>query len=396
MKMISHIRNKTVNDLFINISHFLDHFVMLIFAKAAYDAGQHFGVSYEQIISYGTLGLVLFGACAPISARLADRYSRSLMMVVYHFGIGVAAILTSFAQSLIGVMMGLALIGVFASIYHPVGIAILLKQNRKIGFRLGINGVFGNMGVAFAPLIIGLILLFDDWRMGFMLSGLFCLGYGLVFVANLKTEHDSQPTQSAKTNKYGFVDGWHRALLALALITSAGGFIFGGMTFLVPRYFELEMQNLTTSVAITGLLASIVYAIASFAQIGVGWLIDRISAKTVLLCIAVGQVVFVFLAASFSDLALLFFMIIAMSFVFGQIPITDAVMSRYVPDSWRGRILSIKFLLNLCIGASVLPLSSFMLQTGYQMSDLFSVMSMIACLIFLSGFILPSLHRNTA
>jgi MFS family permease len=222
------------------------------------------------------------------------------------------------------------------------------------------------------------------------------LGYGLVFVANLKTEHDSQPTQSAKTNKYGFVDGWPRALLALALITSAGGFIFGGMTFLVPRYFELEMQNLTTSVAITGLLASIVYAIASFAQIGVGWLIDRISAKTVLLCVAVGQVVFVFLAASFSDLSLLFFMIIAMSFVFGQIPITDAVMSRYVPDSWRGRILSIKFLLNLCIGASVLPLCSFMLQTGYQMSDLFSVMSMIACLIFLSAFILPSLHKNTA
>ena len=100
------------------------------------------------------------------------------------------------------------------------------------------------------------------------------------------------------------------------------------------------MQNLTTSVAITGLLASIVYAIASFAQIGVGCLIDRISAKLVLLYIAVGQVVFVFLAASFSDLALLFFMVIAMSFVFGQIPITDAVMSRYVPD-WRGRILSI-------------------------------------------------------
>ena len=156
------------------------------------------------------------------------------------------------------------------------------------------------------------------------------------------------------------------------------------------------MQNLTTSVAITGLLASIVYAIASFAQIGVGWLIDRISAKLVLLYIAVGQVVFVFLAASFSDLALLFFMVIAMSLVFGQIPITDAVMTRYVPDSWRGRILSIKFLLNLCIGASVLPLSSYMLQTGHQMSDLFSVMSMIACLIFLSGFILPSPHKNMA
>jgi MFS family permease len=392
--MISHIQNKTVDDAFINISHFLAHFIMLIFAKAAYDAGQYFEVNYEQRIGYGTLGLVLFGACAPISARLADHYSRSLMMVIYHFGIGIAAIFTSFSQSLISMMMGLALIGVFASIYHPVGIAILLKRNSSVGFRLGVNGVFGNMGVAFAPLIMGLILLHNDWRSGFMLSGLFCLVYGIIFACNLKPDTTENTRQSAKTNKYGFVDGWRRALFALALITSAGGFIFGGMTFLVPRYFELEMQNLTTSVAITGLLASIVYAMASFAQIGVGWLIDRISAKTVLLCIAVGQVIFVFLAASFSDLALFFFMIIAMSFVFGQIPITDVVMSRYVPDSWRSRILSIKFLLNLCIGASVLPLSGYMLQTGYQMSDLFSLMSMIACLIFLSGFVLPSLDKN--
>ena len=257
------------------------------------------------------------------------------------------------------------------------------------------NGVFGNMGVAFAPLIIGLILLFNDWRMGFLLSGLFCLGYGLVFVINLKPDLATPSSQSQKTNKYGFVNGWRRALFALALITSAGGFIFGGMTFLVPRYFELEMQNITTSVAVTGLLASVVYAVASFAQIGVGWLIDRISAKTVLLHIAVGQVIFVFLAASFSDLTLFFFMVIAMSFVFGQIPITDAVMARYVPDSWRSRILSIKFLLNLCIGATVLPLSSYMLQTGFQMSDLFLLMSMIACLVFMSGFILPRLQKNT-
>ena len=83
--MVSTIRNKSVHDVFINISHFLDHFIMLIFAKAAYDAGRHFGLTYEQIISYGTLGLVLFGACAPVAARLADKYSRSLMMVVYHF-----------------------------------------------------------------------------------------------------------------------------------------------------------------------------------------------------------------------------------------------------------------------------------------------------------------------
>ena len=54
--MILNNKDKTVHDVFINISHFLDHFIMLIFAKAAYDAGRYFGLSYEQIISYGTLG----------------------------------------------------------------------------------------------------------------------------------------------------------------------------------------------------------------------------------------------------------------------------------------------------------------------------------------------------
>ena len=391
---LARLQHKTVSDLFINISHFLDHFIMLIFAKAAYDAGRYFGLSYEQIISYGTLGLVLFGACAPMAARLADKYSRSLMMVIYHFGIGISAVLTSFSRNPIELMFGLALIAIFASIYHPVGIALLLKREERVGLRLGINGVFGNMGVAFAPLIIGLILVYGTWQAGFLLSGFFCLAYGFIFARSLKADAAGGPKSGTKTNKYGFVDGWQRALFALALITSAGGFVFGGMTFLVPRYFELEMQNLTTSVALTGLLASVVYGIASFAQVAVGWLIDRVSAKQVLIYVAIGQVIFVFLSASFSDLALFFFMMIAMSFVFGQIPITDAVMSRYVPDSWRSRILSIKFLLNLCIGATVLPLSGYMLQSGYEMSDLFSVMSLIACFIFLAGFILPGLDKK--
>jgi hypothetical protein len=38
----------------------------------------------------------------------------------------------------------------------------------------------------------------------------------------------------------------------------------------VPRYFEISLPNISTSVAMTGLLASIVYAVASFTQVGVG------------------------------------------------------------------------------------------------------------------------------
>ena len=100
MNAIAAVRSKNIGDIYLNISHFLDHFIMLVFAKAAYDAGRHFGLGYEEIIIYGVAGFVLFGAGAPIAAQLADRYSRSLFMVVYHFGIGTGALIAALTQSM--------------------------------------------------------------------------------------------------------------------------------------------------------------------------------------------------------------------------------------------------------------------------------------------------------
>ncbi len=381
--------NKTIPDIYLNVGHFLDHFIMLIFAKSAYDAGREFGLGYEEIIVYGAFGFVLFGGMAPIAAQLADKLSRSLMMVLFHFGIGVAAIIASFAQSVWQLAIAISLIGVFAAIYHPVGISMLLKSNFKIGFRLGVNGVFGNMGVAAAPLVTGMLLSFGDWRLCFTIPGLFCLAYGVIFVLAL-TEDDQTVPKTNTPHSTTFAPHWKRAMAALALSTASGGFIFGAMTFVVPRYFEVSMTNVSTSVVITGLLAAIVYATASFSQIAVGWLIDRFSPKLTLLYIAIGQVVCIFLAASFEDLALFAAMLAAMCFVFGQIPITDTILSRYIPDDWRAKILSIKFLLNLSIGASVLPICGLLLQSGVAMAHLFSLMSAIALLVMLAAFILPN------
>ena len=381
-------RGKAVDDIYINISHFLDHFIMLIFAKAAYDAGRHFGFSYDEIIVYGAFGFVLFGGMAPIAAQLADRFSRSLIMVIFHFGLGFGAIMAGMSQSVLQLTIALGVIGIFAAIYHPVGIAMLVKSNKLIGFRLGVNGVFGNFGVAAAPLITGLLLTIGDWHLCFIIPGIVCIVYGVAFARALKEEVDNK-NNSCVSKAMSFAPNWKRALAALALSTASGGFIFGAMTFIVPRYFEISMVKLSTSVAVTGLLAALVYAIASFSQIAVGWLIDRYSPRIVLLNMAIGQVVFIYLAAQFNDLALFFAMLVAMCFVFGQVPITDAILSRYVPDAWRAQVFSVKFMLNLSIGASVLPVCGIILQTGYSMTSLFTLMSIIATLIVVAAVILP-------
>jgi len=381
-------RAKAVDDIYINISHFLDHFIMLIFAKAAYDAGRHFGFTYDEIIVYGAIGFVLFGGMAPVAAQLADRFSRSLLMVIFHFGIGIGAIMAGLSQSIYHLAAAIGVIGVFAAIYHPVGIPMLVKSNKFIGYRLGVNGVFGNMGVAAAPLITGLLLTVGDWRLCFILPGVFCLFYGVAFAKALKPDQDG-PAKARTSAADSFAPNWKRALAAMALSTASGGFIFGAMTFVVPRYFEISMTNVSTSVAVTGLFASLVYAVASFSQIAIGWLIDRYSPKNILFIMAVGQVLFIYLAAQFNDFALFIAMLLAMSFVFGQIPITDAILSRYVPDAWRGRVFSVKFLLNLTIGASVLPTCGLILQAGFSMTTLFTIMSVVAILIVLAAVILP-------
>ena len=388
--MIYKFNNPTVPNIFLNIGHLIDHFMMLIFAKAAYDSGRYFGLQYDEMIIYGTLGMVLFGATAPLAGFLSDKYGRIPLMVAYHFGIGISAILASLSTSTYQLAICLALIGMFASIYHPVGIAMLLQRPGVVGLRMGINGVWGNMGIAVAPIVTGVLLYYGDWRLTFMLPGIICIIFGILFFISITSNEDFDSKENnKKNNSLEFAPNWQQALIALALSTASGGFIFGAMSFLLPRYFEMHLNDISTNVAITGILAGAVYACASFAQVLVGWLIDRISPRLVLFWIAVGQILFIFLASKFENLSLFFLSIAAMCFVFGQIPITDTILVRYIPDIMRSRVLSVKFLLNFFIAASVLPITSQLLQRGFELKMIFSFASIIAIGVLISSILLP-------
>ena len=383
--------------LYLNFGHFIDHMLILIFAKAAFSAGIDFGFgkdgAYAEMLFYGIPSLVLFGACAPIAAHMADHWNRNGMLTVFFVGIGLASILTGFAQSLLQIGLGLALIGIFASIYHPVGIAMVIEGGGKVGWRLGVNGLWGNMGVAAAPLVTGLILVQFDWRMAFIIPGSVSILIGLGFLGFVRSVDVRAPDATRQEKELiGFAPGWQRALVSLALVTAAGGFVFGAMTFLIPRLFEVRMQGITSDMAVTGTLASIIYAVAAFAQLVVGRAIDKRSIKNVLIFIAVGQPLLLFLMAMQKDYALFAVSLLAMGFVFGQIPITDAVLSQYVPDQWRAKVLSIKFLINLVIGALALMTARYLLSTGAGFEAVMRVISIAACFIVGAAILLPNRH----
>ncbi|MCR9212914.1 MAG: MFS transporter [Proteobacteria bacterium] len=380
---------------FLNVGHFVDHLFMLIFAKAAFSAGLFFGLAedgaYAEMIPYGIPSLILFGACAPLAAHIADKWQRNGMITVFFVGIGLSAIATSFAQNPVQLSIGLAAIGIFAAIYHPVGIAMVIQGGGNIGWRLGANGVWGNMGVAAAPLITGFILAQYNWQLAFIVPGVIAIAIGIAFMIFVRRGRVRPPADTSREKAMvGFVSGWKRALLAVALVTSAGGFVFGTMTFVIPRMFEVSMPDVSISVATTGLLAALVYALAAFAQLVVGRLIDRKDIRNVLLVVALAQPVLIGLMALQTNLALFFASLAAMAFVFGQIPITDAIISRYVPDLWRAKILSIKLMLNLVIGALSLLAARYILEAGGGFSTIMIVVGAVACLITLAALLLPA------
>jgi MFS family permease len=384
---------------FLNAGHFVDHLMMLIFAKAAFNAGLSFGLAkdgaYAEMIPYGVPALILFGACAPLAAYIADKWDRNAMITVFFVGVGIAAIITSFAQTPLQMAFGMGLLGIFAAIYHPIGITMVIQGGGNVGWRLGINGVWGNMGIAVAPLITGFLLADYDWRMAFIVPGIFSILVGFSYAHFAKQGRIKPPIATAQEKEMvGFTPGWKRALCALTLVSAGGGFVFGTMTFIIPRMFEVSLAEMSTDVAVTGALAALVYAIASFTQLITGRIIDRSDVRPVLMTVALGQPIFIGIMAMETNYALFAASFLALSFVFGQVPITDAVLSRYIPDEWRAKTLSIKFLLNLIIGAMALLCARYILGIGGGFGTVMAVTAVSAVMIIAGALLLPKLKEN--
>src|SRR6202140_5563851 len=125
---------------FVNAAHFIDHYSMLIFAAAVIVMGPALGMAYSELLPYATPGFVAFGAGSLLTGWLGDRWRRRHMMAVFFLGIGVTVSLVGFVRTTSQLGVALFGVGLFASIYHPVGTAMLVSYADKLGRVVGING----------------------------------------------------------------------------------------------------------------------------------------------------------------------------------------------------------------------------------------------------------------
>lgn len=344
--------------LFLNAGHAVDHLMMLVFPTAAVFMAAEMGATYGELLFLSTAGFIAFGACSLPAGWLADRWSRESMIGLFFIGIGAAAAVTGLAQGRMQIAAGLLAIGVFAAIYHPVGIAMVSQGGGAVGRRLGINGVWGNMGVAAAPLLTAFLCEVYGWRTAFVVPGLLSVAIGGLWILHCRSGAGLAATAAGTAARKASTQPsaqWKRILAIVFFATAVGGFIFNSTTIALPKVFDERVMALTEGASAAGGLIALVFALAAFTQVAVGHLIDRYSIRLVFLVLTLGDVAVFVLAAEASGSVMLALALAMMMLVFGQIPITDTLVARNTPEHWRARAYSVKYVLSFLVAATVVP-----------------------------------------
>ena len=373
--------------LFLNLGHSLDHLFMLMFPAVAALAATELSASYGEILKLATGSFIAFGVFSLPMGWLADRFSRESMMTVFFLGIGGSMILTGFSTELWQIFGSLILVGMFAAIYHPVGLAMVSQGGGDIGRRLGVNGVWGNMGVAASALLVGVFADFAGWREAFLLAGSLSILIGFGWIRNTRRIVADPSANKKKINAPTL--NWQRVLLVVAITTTIGGFIFNSMTVSLPKVLDDRLSSFAMSATEVGAIASLVYASAAFTQILVGRAIDKYSIKPIFLALVAGQAITLYLAIMADGWLMVAISVLVMVMVFGQIPINDTLIARYTPDAWRGRVYSIKYVLSFTVSAAAVPSIAWLYEGAGGFSTMFSLAAIAAFIITVTVAFMP-------
>ena len=374
---------------FVNIAHALDHFVLLIYPTAVIAIAAERQLSYASLIGLATGAFVAFGLFSLPMGWLADRMGRRNLLAIFFGGCGIACLGLSTANSPVMFGIWLFVLGVFSAIYHPIGSTMLVSHTSQLGRDLGINGVWGNLGAAFASGVTALLAASLGWRAAFILPGLVCLLAGIAFVRLVPGDGDSHG-KSGNTHAVIPVVRPMTLFLLFAAAIVAGGMTFNITTIALPKIID-ERAGASLPLVLIGSLATLVFVFGALTQLLMGRLVDRFTLPRIFVGLSILQPLGLGLAAMTSGIPMLAGLVLAMAAIYGQVVVNDAMVARYVPTQYRARAFSVRYFLGFTTSGLAVPLIALL----HGMSGFTLVLSAAATfgtIIFLCslGFLLAA------
>ena len=292
---------------------------------------QEWHFTYDELISLWTLGALLIGLGAIPAGWLSDRWSRSSMMVIMFIGMGLSSILCGLSNEQFSLFIGLSLLGLSCSIYHPVGIAWVVNSSEKKGRALGINGIFGGVGIGSGAFIAALLIKYFDWKLAFIIPGIISLIIGIIlffFISNNLISFQNSKTKDLDENN----SSHNLIIIACIMLFSMFGL---GLTFQImqtslPKVFDIRIANLSTFAI--GSIIGIIYGISGFMTLVGGFLADKFSLKKIYVIGIAAQVPCFYFIANFSGIPLIFVCLMGAMFNSSILPTENILLAKFTPE----------------------------------------------------------------
>lgn len=373
--------------LLLNIGHALDHWVLIVFAYTWGVIAGAWGTDWTELTPYNYGALFMFGAGAIVAGRLGDLWGRRTMMVIFFFGMGISCLVIALCQTRWQIGLALTLMGVFASIYHPVGIPMLVRNSPRPGFTIGVNGLAGNLGVALGAMLSLVLAEHFGWQAAYLVPGAIALACGVAFV-KVSAPEGSAPARRARTMRRIPRPLMARIFAVMTLTATAGSIIFNVTTNGNGELLRERFAGVVEDPAMLGLLVFALFALASVAQITVGRLIDRFPIKPLFLTVVALQVPLFLLAAHSQAWAFYATALGFMLLVFGAVPFLDAMVVRYVDDSMRSRVTGTRLAIGFGISSLVVALLGPSVRAA-GFTTVLTALALVACVSVLAVLTLP-------
>jgi len=367
---------------FLNWAHALDHFVLLIYPTVVIGLEVVYRRPYNELIALSSAAFVAFGVFSLPAGWLADHWSRRNMMAAFYLGCAGSLALTAFAPNLPMLAVGMFFLGVFAAIYHPVGMAMLIEASNARGRTLAFNGVCGNLGVSLAAGISAALATWFGWRAAFLAPAALCVVTGFIY---LWVTPDDRHHASRRQSKPAVPLTPRLAVLLFGLflvIAISAGLVFNVLTIALPKIVD-EGVAASVPLVLVGSIATAVLVCGALAQLTVGRLVERVPPHVIFAAVTALGFAGNLWATYASGLSLMIALSLAIAAIYGQVTVNDIILARYTADAWRGRVYAVRyFTLFISAGAAIALIS--LLHNGGGFGLVLGVNSIIALVMFLA------------
>lgn len=374
--------------------HFLSHFNMLVFPAVVIPLTATLDMKMSEVLGISFWMYLLFGLTALPWGISADRWGAKPLMFVFYAGAGAAGLCSAiWIDSPLALACSLGAIGLFSGIYHPAGLGLISKEIKKVSIGMGYNGMFGNVGLATAPLLTGAVTWLWGPRAAYLvLGGLNFIGIVIMLIFPLKPGSRLEQADSGS-------DG-HTVLpfVILLLAMMMGGIVYRGATVILPAYFGIRNQEIfqwinsiwhggITENLLATAVTSFIYLVGMFGQYTGGRVAQKYSPQYCYLFFPAVTIPTAFVMAVLTDLPLVGVTVVYIFFLLGMQPIENTLVATYTPPRFHHSAYGSKFILTFGVGALAVKLVA-LIETCLGIEYIFPALGLVSILWVILGAVL--------